>query len=760
VAGVSGVIGVSRRRIDGEAKVRGATRFAADLEVPGLLHARIVPAGEAHARILGIDASAALALDGVVAVLTAADLPIAEGASGRAAEALARDEVLWAGQPVALVVASSDAIATDAVDLVVVDLDPLPAVLDIDAAMAPGSPRARVGTRAAAARDAGSAHTSVARGETGGDDGRRPPNLGDRSRTADGDAGAALAGADAVVDATVRTGWVHQGYLEPQAATAWLEPEGDLVVSTATQGLFGTRDEIAALYGLPLHRVRVRGTPLGGAFGGKLMMVEPLAVGAALRLRRPVRLALTRLEDFGATNPAPAERFELAIGGARDGSLAAIRGRVLCDRGLNEDFAIEGISGTLVAGPYRWGARDLITLGVVTNRVGSGSYRAPGAPPAAFAIETLIDELAGRLGVDPIELRLRNVLREGDPGPDGKPLQAFGAEECLRRAAEHPLWRGRGDLPAGEGIGMAIGFWPGGLEPAAAACRLDGDGGLTVHTGAVDMSGTATGFQAIAAEAFGIDPARVRIVAGDTDGAPHAGESGGSKITYTVGRAVERAARQARERLLDVAAHELEIAPEDLEVTGDAVQPVGVPSRAVPLAEIARRALDFGSPHAPVEGHGGVGQASLAPAAAAHISHVAVDRETGGVRLLHHVVIQDVGRALNPALVRDQLLGGTVQGIGWALFEEMLFDEFGQLRTATLADYALPAAGVLPPIETVLVEVPAPDGPFGAKGIGEAPVVACAPAVANAIAAAAGVRMRELPMTPERVWRALHDLTP
>jgi CO/xanthine dehydrogenase Mo-binding subunit len=753
---VSSAIGVRRRRVDGEAKVRGATRFAADVPVHGLLHGRPVVALEAHARIVSIDASAALALDGVVAVLTAGDLPIAAGASGRASEPLAREEVVFAGQPVALVVADSEAAAADAADLVVVELEPLAAVLDPDAAMAPGAPPARMRDRGGPGHDAGGMHGAGAGGETL-DDRYLSGNVEGRHRSSDGDAAGELAGADAVVAGRVDTGWVHQAYLETQAATAWLEPEGELVVSTATQGAFATREQLAELLELPLNRVRVRPAPLGGAFGGKLMIVEPLVAAAALALRRPVRVAFTRMEDFGAANPAPAQAFELELGAARDGRLAAIRGRILCDRGLNEEFGVESISIVLAGGPYRWAARDLRAYGIVTNRVGSGSYRAPGAPPAAFAVETLLDELAVAVELDPIELRLRNVLETGDRGPDGRALQSFGARECLERARDHPLWARRADLPEGEGIGVAVGFWPGGLEPAAAICRVDTDGGLTVHTGAVDMSGTETGFVAIAAEVFGLAPERVRVVAGDTAGAPFAGASGGSKITYTVGRAVERAAAQARERLMAVAAHELEIAPDDLEVADGLVRPRGAPSRAVPIAELARRALHFGSPHQPIEGHGGVAQTTRAPSAAAHLSHVAVDRETGGVRLLRHVVIQDVGRALNPALVEDQMLGGTVQGLGWALYEEMLHDEAGQLRTATFVDYAIPTAGVLPPIETVIVEVPAPDGPFGAKGIGEAPVVATAAAVANAIAAATGVRMRRLPMTPQRVWAALRE---
>ncbi len=302
---------------------------------------------------------------------------------------------------------------------------------------------------------------------------------------------------------------------------------------------------------------------------------------------------------------------------------------------------------------------------------------------------------------------------------------------------------------------MAIGWWPGGYEPAAAVCRLDADGRLTVITGAADLTGVETSFAAIAADAFGVALDRVRVVAADTSTAPYAGASGGSKITYTVGRAVERAAREARERLLDVAALELEIAPEDLEIADGRVQPVGDPGRAIPVEQLARTILRYGSRHAPVEGHGRVALPQ-APQSAGHLVHVRVDRDTGAVQVLGHVVAQDVGRALNPALVEGQMRGGAAQALGWALWEELAHDEHGQLVTGTLVDYAIPTAGVVPPIDTEIVEVPVPEGPFGAKGVGEAPVIAGAGAVANAIAAATdGVRMRRLPMTPERVWRAL-----
>ena len=734
--------------------MRGVTRYAADVPVQGLLHGRLVQSPETHARILDIDASAALALPGVVAVLKADDLPIAEGASGRAAEPLARSEVVFSGHPVALVLAESESAAEDGADAVEVYYETLPAVLDLEAAMAPDSPLARVEGGGESDSDVADAHAAVGGGQEAADE-DLSANVAGSQRIAMGDVDAALAASDARATARFTTPRMYQGYLEPQTATAWLEPDGELVVNTSTQGAFPTRTNIADLFGLPLERVRVRPAPLGGAFGGKLMVVEPLVAGAALLLRRPVRLALTRMEDFTSSNPAPGQIIELEAGARGDGTLTAVRGRVICDQGGNCDFGIGSISALLSAGPYRWEARDITGYDVATNRVGTGAYRAPGAPPAAFAIEALIDELAEQLGIDPLELRMRNVLKEGDPGPDGGPFPVFGGAECLERIREHPLWQRRGGLPDNEGIGIGIGWWPGGLEPAAAACRLDSDGGITIITGSVDMSGTETGFAAIASEAFGLPPEKVRVVAADTASGTYAGMSGGSKVTYTVGKAVERATVEAREQLLRVASAELEIAPEDLEIVDGKVQPVGAPSQAVGVAELAKEILRFGGQYEPVEGHGRTAQTSRAPGAAAHLSHVRVDPDTGRVELLRHVVAQDVGRALNPDLVEGQMLGGTVQGIGWALLERMADDDNGMLVTSSFVDYAVPMVEGVPPIDLEIVEVPAPDGPFGAKGIGEPPVIGVPAAVASAVKDATGVRINDLPLTPERVWSSL-----
>jgi CO/xanthine dehydrogenase Mo-binding subunit len=670
------------------------------------------------------------------------------------AEPLAREEVVWSGQPVALVIAESEAAASDGAAAVWVEEEPLPAVLDLEAAMAEDADPARV-TEVAGGGDGGAGAHGAGGGEETAEE--LPVNVAVRMRLNNGDVDAGLARADAVVSARFRTNWIHQSYIEPQSCLAWVDPDGTLVVHSSTQGAYMVRQGLSEMLGLPVDKVRGQAAPLGGAFGGKLMISEPLVAAAALKLGRPVRLVFRRSEDFAAANPAPGELIDLELGATRDGELTAIRGRVVGDRGALGEMGVETISATLSAGPYRWAAHDLTAVGVGTNRVSAGAYRAPGAPPAAFAVETLLDRLAAELDLDPSALRLQNVLTAGDVGLDGQEIKVFGAVECLERVREHPLWQGRDALPADEGVGLALGFWPGGLEPAAAICKLDSDGKLTVVTAAADMSGIENAFIAIAAETFGLAEDSVRVTTGDTASTPYGGVAGGSKITYTYGRAIERAAAEARERLMRVAASELEIDPADLELVDGEVRPLGAPSRAIKVAELAAKTYTFGSPHEPIEGYGGVAQVSRAPGAAAHLSHVRVDRETGAVTVLAHVIAQDVGKALNPALVEGQMHGGTAQGLGWALLEELNHDENGQLKGGSFAEYALPSTDQVPPIEALIVEVPAPDGPFGAKGIGEPPVCGVPAAVANAIAAATGARLEELPMSPLRVWRALNN---
>ena len=501
--------------------------------------------------------------------------------------------------------------------------------------------------------------------------------------------------------------------------------------------------------------MRVTGATLGGGFGGKTLVIDPLAAAATLVLRRPVRVELTRLEDFRMTNPAPAAILDVRIGATSDGRLRALRGRLRFETGGFAENSVEGIAAILTVGPYHWDAHEIVAYGVETNRVGTGAYRAPGAPQATFALEQLIDELAIQLGIDALELRRRNLVAPDDEMADGTPWGGIGLDECLARLADHPLYRGRASLPDGEGVGVAAGAWPGGRQPASAICRLEPDGRLTVVTGVVDMSGTMTGFATIAAEGFGIAADQVSVVGADTASAPRSPVSGGSVITYSTGAAVQRATAALREKVLAYAALLLEIDVRDLELVDGTVRPKGTPERALTLAEIGDSLDGFSSAFEPLEGHGGTVPPVLAPLTSAHLVHVRVDRESGEVDVLGYVIAQDVGRALNPAIIEGQLHGGATQGLGWALHEAMLYDGSGQLLTGTFLDYAMPTAPMVPTFETIIVEVPAPDGPYGAKGIGEGPVSGAAAAVANAVTAATGVRFRTLPMTTQRVWRGL-----
>jgi CO/xanthine dehydrogenase Mo-binding subunit len=750
-------IGRSIPRVDGEPKVTGRARFAADIGARGLLHARPVLALPAHALIERIDASAALAIPGVVAVLTAADLPIVAEGTGRTHEPLARREILWAGQPVALVVAETPEAAADAAELVVVETTALEPVLDIDRAIVPGAARARLeGPVEEAGATGESQHAAVGGGaEEFTPDEPVSENVVARSGYRRGDVAAALAGCDVIVEGRFATSWVHQGYLEPQVAMAELDEDGILHITSATQGTFYTRSEVAKLFGRSIASVRVTGATLGGGFGGKTMVIDPLAAAATLVLRRPVRVELTRLEDFRMTNPAPAAILEVELGATRDGRLRGLRGRLRFETGAFGENSVEGIAAILTVGPYHWDAHEIVAYGVETNRVATGAYRAPGAPQATFALEQLLDELAGRLGMDPIELRRRNLVAPDDEMADGTPWGGIGLDECLVRLSDHPLYRDRASLPAGEGVGLAAGAWPGGRQPASAICRLEADGRVTVVTGVVDMSGTMTGFATIAAEGLGIAADDVSVVAADTASAPRSPVSGGSVITYSTGRAVQRATDALREKILAYAALLLEIDVRDLELVDGSVQPKGTPERGMTLAEIGESLDGFTSAFEPLEGHGGTVPPVLAPLTSAHLVHVRVDRETGEVTVLGYVIAQDVGRALNPAIIEGQLHGGATQGLGWALHEAMLHDENGQLLTGTFLDYAMQSATAVPTFETIIVEVPAPDGPYGAKGIGEGPVCGAAAAVANAIAAATGVRFRELPMTAPRIWRGI-----
>jgi CO/xanthine dehydrogenase Mo-binding subunit len=748
------VLGKPLKRRDAEPKLRGDARYTDDLHLPGLLHARLVTSPYAHARILRIDCDAARRTPGVVAVFTGHDLlPEGPEPAERARHLLARDKVIYAGQPVAIVVAESPYVAADAAALVEVEYDELPAVVDPLAAMTPEAPVIRPKELEGEWAEAGM-HATVSGGEEL-DVRRLPANVTNAVRFQRGDVMQGFASADVVIERTYRTPFVHQAYLEPHASVAVPRPDGGVTIYTTTQGQFYCRNVTATTLGLPHEMVTIVPMEVGGGFGGKTVLLEPLVAALALRLGRPVKLVLTRTEEFLLATPAPAAIFELRAGARRDGTLTALRARVIFDSGAYPGAPVT-IALLLLGGTYRWEHLDLLGYEVLTNKPGTGAYRAPGVPQATFALEQLIDELARAIGQDPLELRLRNAARTGDLQPNGVPWPPIGLVDVLERARQHPLWRSRQRRP-NEGWGIAVGGWPGGIEPCAANIRLNHDGTFTVTLGAIDITGTHTVLAMIAAEVLDQPVERIRVKLLPTDSAPYAGMSGGSKITYTVGLAVQAAAEDAKRQLLEIAANELEAAPEDLELVDGAIRVRGMPDRQITLSEIAHLSMVFGGKYAPVYGTGRSVVRQQSPGFNAQIAHVAVDPDTGEVEVLDLVAIQDVGRALNPALVEEQVHGGVGQGIGWALHEAMRWSENGQPLNPSFLDYDLPKASQLPPIAVELVEVPSPIGPFGAKGVGEPPVVPTAAAIANAIADAIGVHLSELPITPERVLAALRD---
>ena len=759
------LVGTSLPRQDGPDKVTGRARYAGDQALPGMLYARLVTSPYAHARLLNIDTSATLSIPGVVAAFTAETLGMAQvDLLSRAQSPLAQDEVVWSGHPVAIVVGETEASAQDGADAVEVDYDPLPAVIDPEAATRPDSSPARSLRPLEAAN--GEEHAGIPRAMSSEG---LSPNVSQTPPLEMGDIEAGLREAEVVVECHYRTHPVHQSYMETHSVTVAPSPSGHhMVIWPSTQGLYYVRSAVAQALKMPERQVRVEPVPIGGGFGGKETLLEPLAAVVAHRLRKPVRLVYTRHEDLLAGNPAPQTVITIKLGAKRDGTLTAIQARMLLDSGAYPN-ALAGFSGFHFASVYRCPNLDIRCDVVQTNKPGTGAYRAPSGPQAYFALESTVQELCQQLEMDPLQFRRINSFKEGDPNLMRGSWPRIGLLECLEQIQQHPLWaqREQARLQVPEelkswrvGIGLAVGGWSGGTEPAAALCRLELDGTFTVVVGSVDVSGSDTSLALIAAQELSVPTSAVYVTHDNTDSMPYSGLSAGSKTTYTVGTAALAAARDARNQVFAIAAEMLEASPDDMELREGKVLVKGVPEKYVTLQQIAANTMRFGAPYEPVYGRGRSAIRVPSPAFAAHLAKVAVDPETGEVRVLDYVAAQDVGRAINPAEVEGQIHGGVVQGIGWALLEGMVYGEDGQLLTSTLMDYALPYSQDAPTITTLLVEVPSALGPFGAKGVGEPPVVPVAAAIANAIRDAVGVRMTQIPMTPERVFASLREAKP
>ena len=748
-------IGTDVLRRDGPEKLTGRAQYAGDIRLPGMLYARLVLSPHASAKIGSIDTEAARQAPGVRAVYTANDLEgtLKGSESGsRRLNFLAKDRVVFAGQPVAVVLADTEAQAEDGAAAVTVAYEPSAAVTDPIKGMRGGAPRVREHMATGAQEQ--DLHASVAAEEKEEAHEDLHDNVSNTLHFHRGDVEAGFREADIVVADTYTIAGVHQGYLETQSCTIAPDPvTGGVTIYTSTQAQFMTRDEVANALGLPTNQVRCVAMTVGGGFGAKYVLIEPFVASLVMKTKRPVHFQYTRSEDFLAANPSPYAVIECKTGAKKDGTLTAMQARVVFDTGAYAGSAL-GIACLLIGGYYRFPHLDIRGYEVVTNKPGVGAYRAPGAPHASFAIESQMDDIADKLGMDPLDLRLKNAIVEGDLWPDGNPWPKVGLIECLEALRAHPLWQNRHNLPANEGVGIGAGGWPGGRGPAAAACRMDPGGTLTISVGAVDLTGQTTTFAMIAAEAFGISADKVRVVTHDTEAAPHSPGSGGSQITYTVGKAVLEAANEARKQALAIVAQELEASVEDLEIVGENVQVKGVPDRQVSLTTVSKLQT---SKYKPVWGNGASAQQVIAAGFAAHLAHLRVDPDTGEITVLSYVAAQDVGHALNPPAVIGQIQGGAVQGLGFALFEQMIYDDNGQLLTGSFMDYAIPTTMQVPEIETILVEVPAPDGPFGARIVGEPPIIPGPATIANAMKAAIGKRFTSVPINAQDVYTAMHQ---
>lgn len=758
-------VGQRVRRVDGREKVTGEARFGTDVQLPGMLHARCKLSPYAHARIVAIDTEKARQAPGVRLVVTGRDLKeMDEQPTGRHLDLLARDRVRFYGEPVAAVVAESEAAAADAVELIEVEYDPLPAALDPEGTRQPDAPL--VWEKVEIDRAEAQMHATVKESaEEVREEEQKASNVASQAHFHRGDPAQGFKEAEAdggvVVECTYRNSRVHQSYIEPHACVAAVDPVGGgVTVWTTTQGQFYNRAQVASVLGLPETSVKVVPMFVGGGFGGKIVLGEPLAAVLSRHVKQPVSLVYTRMEEFLSATPTPEIVIKLKTGMKRDGTLTALEGEVIMDMGVFAGGPLS-IACLMLGGYYKIPNFDIRGYEVLSHRQAQGAYRGPGATQAVFAMESQMDVMIRKLGLDPLEVRLKNAVKEGDLLPNGDTWPRIGLIECLERARQHPLWQNRKAGPANghgaQGVGLAVGGWLGGLESAAAACRVNNDGTIQVMLGSIDISGTNTGLTQMAADAFGVPVEKIQIVTADTSAAPYTGMSGGSKITYTVGPAVIEAAQDARRQILGMAAEELEASIDDLEIDGDVVRVRGVPDKQKSLGALATMSQAFGCKYPPVMGTGRAVQRDRAPGFGAHLVKVVVDTETGAPEVTDYVAIHDVGRAINPAELEGQIRGGATQGIGWALREGLVYDENGQLVTASFMDYALPKFDNTPNIEVILLEVPAQKGPYGAKGIGEPPVIMSAPAVTNAIQDAIGIRFTELPVTQEKIFRALQS---
>ncbi len=739
------VIGKRPIRHDGADKVTGKAIYTGDINLPKMAHARMIRSPHPHAKIKSIDASAVLKLPGVLAVVTAADFPNLKdklanmGEAGMvnlthlAANCLAHDKALYKGHAVAAIAATSAHIADEAALLVKVEYEPLPSVTWVLDAMQGGAPILHddIHTDFMGQKDAKASNTPV------------------HMQFVKGDLKKGFAEADVTVEREFRTATVHQGYIEPHVCVASWNEDGRLKVWTATQGSFNCRLQVCELLQIPTAQCVVVPCEIGGGFGGKITVyLEPVAALLSKKCGRPVKFSMQRDEVFQGTGPTPGSYMKVKIGAKKDGTITAGEAYLVYETGAFPGGMI-GPGAMCVFSCYDFPHAQVDGYDVCVNKPKVQAYRAPGATQAAFACEQVIDELALKLKLDPIEFRLKNAAKEGTRRVDGPVYPRVGFVECLEAAKNSDHWKSK-LTGKNRGRGIAGGFWFNIGGASSCSASVNDDGSVNLVEGSTDIGGTRTSIAMQLAETLGITAEDVKPQVGDTDSVGFTFVTGGSRVTFATGLAAYTLGLDLEQQMKQRAGQLWECDPAKISVKNGTYSQNG---KSATFKELAKLVADKSL--APV-----VGKSSVAPECstngfAVHIADVEVDPETGKVTILRYTAIQDAGKAIHPSYVEGQMQGGSAQGIGWALNEEYFYDEKDRMRNASFLDYRMPTALDLPMIEAIIVEVPNPGHPFGVRGVGEPPIVPPPAAVANAIQQAIGLRLTDLPMSPPKIWKAL-----
>lgn len=738
-------VGTRSIRPDGLDKVTGRARFGADYHLPGMLVGVVVRSPHAHATITSLDTSAAAQMPGVKAIVTRDDFPEISSEESMSGESvvdfrdlsrnvMARDKVLYVGHPVAAVAATSRRAAEAAARAIEISYEPHPHVLNVDEAMAP---------------DAQILHPDlVTAGPGPAIEG--PTNIAKRHALSRGDLTSAFTGADVVIEREFTTRQVHQGYIEPHAVVADTDEDGRSIVWCSSQGHFLVRDQTAKVLGWESSRLKVIPAEIGGGFGGKTTIyLEPLAVLLSAKSGRPVKLVMGRDEVFTASGPGPGARIRVKLGARSDGTLVAGEAWMAFEAGAFPGSPVGAACQTVFA-PYDIPNVIIEGLDVVVNTPKVAAYRAPGAPIAAFATESVMDELAERLGMDPIDFRHMNAVEEGVESTYGPTYKRIGFKETLAAIKDHPHYSA--PLGPNQGRGVACGFWFNAGLDSSATINVHGDGTASVLIGSPDIGGSRASMALMAAEELGIDQRRIRPAIVDTDSVGYTDVTGGSRVTFATGMAVVEACRDVVAKLRQRAATMWGVDVDSVDWVDGQAQHESGSRPPLTLEVIAASAAKTGGP---IAATATLTARGVGVAFSTQVCDVEVDPDTGLVKILRYTTAQDAGRAIHPSYVEGQMQGGVAQGIGWALNEEYVYDEHGRMENPAFLDYRMPVASDLPMIDTVIVEVPNPGHPYGVRGVGEVGIVPPLAAIANAIHDATGVRMRDLPMSPGRVHAQL-----